>query len=192
MSVRDLPATHPTPRGVLLQVQKVIPVYQREYVWDDSLRDNFIDNILEAFRSETDYFIGSMVFQKREGGTYEVVDGQQRLTTIFILVCAMVKIGRNKDLDELNQSFLSEHGQQKIRSSVLTPSGATKVTALLQHADDTINEAYEQIAQGSIPDPKEREKKPEMVQNLYAASEELTEILENTFADAAHMSSSAF
>lgn len=64
-----------------------IPRFQRPYSWDD---DNINDfwNDLVANKGE-DYFIGSMVVYKRSKQQYGVVDGQQRLTTITILLCVL-------------------------------------------------------------------------------------------------------
>lgn len=64
-----------------------IPRFQRPYSWDDeNLNDFWADVIVN--QSE-DYFIGSMVVYKKEKQQYGVVDGQQRLTTITILLCVI-------------------------------------------------------------------------------------------------------
>ena len=102
---QEIPANPPTQMGVILEAQKVIPFYQREYVWDDVSRDNFVENILEAFEAGDSYFIGSMVFQNRDDGKAQVVDGQQRLTTIFILLAVLVKIVKARDLDAADEDF---------------------------------------------------------------------------------------
>ena len=45
----------------ILQIRKIIPVYQRDFVWDDDLRLGFFQNLVEAYEEQKDYFIGSMV-----------------------------------------------------------------------------------------------------------------------------------
>lgn len=64
-----------------------IPRFQRPYSWDDENINDFWDDVV-ANRSE-DYFIGSMVAFKKEKQQFGVVDGQQRLTTITILLCVI-------------------------------------------------------------------------------------------------------
>ncbi|QXR34393.1 DUF262 domain-containing HNH endonuclease family protein [Alcaligenes aquatilis] len=64
-----------------------IPRFQRPYSWDDENINDFWDDVV-ANRSE-DYFIGSMVAFKKEKQHFGVVDGQQRLTTITILLCVI-------------------------------------------------------------------------------------------------------
>ncbi len=65
----------------------VIPRYQRAYAWEDKEIEQLIDDIYNIDTSEN-YYIGSLVVSKVKGksDTYEVVDGQQRLTTIFLLL----------------------------------------------------------------------------------------------------------
>ncbi len=65
----------------------VIPNYQREYDWDEDNLEEFISDIEEA---EDGYFIGHMVFNgEYSGNVFEVIDGQQRITTITILLCCI-------------------------------------------------------------------------------------------------------
>jgi uncharacterized protein with ParB-like and HNH nuclease domain len=64
-----------------------IPRFQRPYSWDvDNINDFWFDLI--ANQSD-DYFIGSMVVFKKSKQLFGVVDGQQRLTTITILLCVI-------------------------------------------------------------------------------------------------------
>lgn len=63
----------------------VIPRYQRAYAWEDKEIVQLIDDIND---STGDYYIGSLVVAKVKGQEeqYEVVDGQQRLTTLYLLL----------------------------------------------------------------------------------------------------------
>ena len=71
----------------------VIPRYQRAYAWEDKEIVQLIDDIND---STGDYYIGSLVVAKVKGKvkgkveTYEVVDGQQRLTTLYLLLHYLV------------------------------------------------------------------------------------------------------
>ena len=67
----------------------VIPLYQRAYAWEDKEIVQLIDDIND---STGDYYIGSLVVAKVKGKeeTYEVVDGQQRLTTLYLLLHYLV------------------------------------------------------------------------------------------------------
>lgn len=61
-----------------------IPRFQRPYSWErEHIEDFWNDSIRE---SSGDYFIGSMVVYEMSTDTYGVVDGQQRLTTITMLL----------------------------------------------------------------------------------------------------------
>ena len=71
----------------------VVPDYQREYVWqvDDQI-EQFLTDIDDEYdahaKQQTSYFIGSIIVVKN-GEKYDVIDGQQRLTTIVISLCAL-------------------------------------------------------------------------------------------------------
>lgn len=67
------------------EVHYVIPRYQRAYAWEDKEIVQLIDDIND---STGDYYIGSLVVAKVKDKveTYEVVDGQQRLTTLYLLL----------------------------------------------------------------------------------------------------------
>ena len=68
----------------------VVPDYQREYVWKKDIQvKQFIDDIFRAAESDDSYFIGSMIIVEREDKRYDVIDGQQRLTTIMLCICAI-------------------------------------------------------------------------------------------------------
>jgi hypothetical protein len=67
-----------------------IPRFQRPYSWTTENIQDFWDDVVKE--RATDYFIGSMVVFKEGSQRYGVVDGQQRLTTITILLCIL----RNK------------------------------------------------------------------------------------------------
>lgn len=74
----------------------LIPDYQRPYewgedecstLWDDLFTFAFPDNNCENFDAENDeYFLGPIVTFRNEDGKLEVIDGQQRLTTIMLLL----------------------------------------------------------------------------------------------------------
>lgn len=75
----------------------LIPDYQRPYgwneeqcqtLWDDIFLFSFPDNNYEAFDKNEEYFLGSIVTYKNEVGKSEVIDGQQRLTTLMLILRA--------------------------------------------------------------------------------------------------------
>lgn len=72
-------------------VEYVIPLYQRAYAWEDRQLVQLIEDIQDV-DEEASYYIGSLIVSK-QSGRYEVVDGQQRLTSLFLLLnCLGVKV----------------------------------------------------------------------------------------------------
>jgi uncharacterized protein with ParB-like and HNH nuclease domain len=66
-----------------------IPAYQRGYRWKEQQSIELLDDINDI--SEGNYCLQPLIVSSRDDGSYEVVDGQQRLTTIFILLKNMRK-----------------------------------------------------------------------------------------------------
>ena len=70
----------------------IVPDYQREYVWTDKEVHQLLDDINEQLDDDgnKEYFIGTvLVSPAGQKGHYDVIDGQQRLTTFFLLLCAL-------------------------------------------------------------------------------------------------------
>lgn len=71
-----------------------IPQYQRPYKWEDEQVDQLWDDVYEAFQNEDiNYFLGSIITAKprddEKSAYVDVVDGQQRLTTLMIMFCVI-------------------------------------------------------------------------------------------------------
>ena len=70
----------------------IVPDYQREYVWTEKEVHQLLEDIDEQIDAGTtrEYFIGTvLVSPTNQKNHYEVIDGQQRLTTFFLLLCAL-------------------------------------------------------------------------------------------------------
>jgi hypothetical protein len=72
----------------------IVPDYQREYVWTDKEVHQLLEDINEQIDagSTREYFIGTVLVSPTgtdQKNHYEVIDGQQRLTTFFLLLCAL-------------------------------------------------------------------------------------------------------
>lgn len=77
----------------------MIPVYQRNYAWEEDEITALIKDVYDSAckNPKAPYYIGTLVTYKRGDSEYEVIDGQQRLTTIYIILKALgVKQFRNK------------------------------------------------------------------------------------------------
>ncbi len=81
-----------------------IPRYQREYTWGKEQWETLFDDIME---NDPGYFLGSIIVIDRGTNTatgittFELVDGQQRMTTLGILLCALYKAFKEVNEDEL-------------------------------------------------------------------------------------------
>lgn len=71
----------------------IVPDYQREYVWNDEQVEQLLFDLLDAYNTDNKkaYFLGTIVTYD-SGSQFELIDGQQRLTTFFVLLCAIKRI----------------------------------------------------------------------------------------------------
>lgn len=69
------------------QYKYIVPLYQRNFAWRRDEIEQLLHDIYEAYKTNRDgnYFIGSLIVLKRSNGDYEVIDGQQRLTTLSLI-----------------------------------------------------------------------------------------------------------
>ena len=72
-------------------MEYTIPLYQRAYAWEDKQLVQLIEDIQDV-ADDANYYIGSLIVSK-QSGKYEVVDGQQRLTSLYLLLsCLGLKV----------------------------------------------------------------------------------------------------
>ena len=120
----------------------IVPNYQREYVWTDKEVQQLLDDIDEQLDtgSTREYFIGTiLVAPTSDKNHFEVIDDQQRLTTFFLILCA------------LRQLFKGEAQEKTISNLVTTDyagtDGETRVSLKLspryENADELVSKLVE-------------------------------------------------
>ena len=71
---------------IFTNVHYIVPIYQRNYAWGVSEIEQLIEDIDSSISdSNKNYFLGNLIVNQRDDNVYEVIDGQQRLTTLFLL-----------------------------------------------------------------------------------------------------------
>lgn len=90
-----------------------IPGYQRPYAWTEEETGILFDDLYEFFQTEAvdNYFLGSIVLIKDENKPYaDVIDGQQRLTTLSILFSVMANSFHTEAYRNNYKKYLQEEG----------------------------------------------------------------------------------
>jgi hypothetical protein len=120
----------------------IIPDYQREYVWTDKEINQLLEDINEQIDTGAtrEYFIGTVLVSPTElKNHYEVIDGQQRLTTFFLLLCALKHI------------FLGEPQRQALTGLISTSytdsGGEAKVSLKLDPCYENAGEVMGKLVQ---------------------------------------------
>lgn len=87
-----------------------VPAYQRSYAWEEEHVAELLQDIHEAIQTkENEYFLGSIVVTGPQDGKHDVVDGQQRLTTISLLISAIKDIFADKGDPEVVVSIKNDY-----------------------------------------------------------------------------------
>lgn len=116
----------------------VVPDYQREYVWkpDDQV-EQFIIDIDNEYESnpqlQKSYFIGSIIIVENKKGKFDVIDGQQRLTTIVLSLCAFRDLLKPLELDSKQKKYLQTI--EELLSDFDMTTDETKLRLELQYED---------------------------------------------------------
>ncbi len=92
-----------------------IPIYQRPYQWTEKNCEKLLDDLFSSYEyyKESGYFCGSLVLivigtdSETNAETYDIVDGQQRLST-FILLAKVLATLYDKDLDPTSRELLEK------------------------------------------------------------------------------------
>lgn len=116
--------------------QYVIPEYQRPYCWNrDTLYQMYSDIMTAYSHQQEDYFIGTIILarsQDDEQNFPQIVDGQQRLVTLwlflkvmYLLVPDMKKIRKSLEVEQWNGNYVS-----KIKSNVRDSDDPVQMEAL--------------------------------------------------------------
>ena len=174
----------------LAQVYKdfyTVPDFQREFVWQPENVERLLQDVLDEFYNEDgqpidsqdEYFLGSIVTCPAGDGTYTLIDGQQRLTTIYLVLC-----GIRDELVELDEG-IPEVLRGQIRDASLDPKTGEDVTRNrldLQYEDsagvlDLIASASQPAS--SIPETTSS------VRNLINAYTTIRDFLNTNFQDSA-------
>ena len=103
-----------------------IPVYQRAYSWEKKNWKTFLDDLHEQIEGNNNYFFGNLLLEViSKNKKYEIIDGQQRVTTLTIFIRAILNVLETRKhepvLSDFNYEgkvniFLKNGGNIKLRT----------------------------------------------------------------------------
>ena len=129
-------------KEILANDNYIIPRYQRNYAWGKAEISQLIKDIEEFFPKENkekkSYYLGSLVCFKREDGSFELIDGQQRHTTIT-LINLVLKNWQNVIENIVSFSNLKFDSRKKIQNYIESLYKTEKTTFLKQASELNIS-----------------------------------------------------
>lgn len=135
----------------------IIPDFQRPYKWHKEKCETLWNDIVNFFENEpeqTDYFLGTIVTAENENKYPEVIDGQQRLTSFFLLLRAFYKKleGMQEDDDVLGLKMQVGPCLWDVHTISKRVSDFTKIHIHSEVATDDDNEIFHSILETGLAD----------------------------------------
>lgn len=94
-----------------------VPIYQRLYVWKQEQIRTLLEDLYNAFSNdESKYFLGG-IMTVRNNGLYDLVDGQQRFTTLW-LACNIIREELHSETPNTINAFCENKGKKRIQFSI--------------------------------------------------------------------------
>ncbi len=125
--------------------QYTIPVYQRLYSWQKQQCNQLYDDIIDSIRKGRNHYLGSLVYSEKTENNFSfcpIIDGQQRLTTVILLLKALYDIAD----DEENKRI-----KNRIYNSLYNDNCEERYKLKLKSVDSD-NQELEKILMGNIND----------------------------------------
>jgi len=130
-----------------------IPKYQRGFAWEiTNVRDLFED-IFESIETESNHYIGTLVLSQnnKEGDHFYIVDGQQRITTLTLILNEIIKHLSKSDCAFYRRFYIAENGRD-FRLKILGKDAEYLTSLLIDKIKEPCNksqrllkDAYEEI-----------------------------------------------
>ena len=96
-----------------------VPKFQRDYSWDKEQWDDLWMDIDSMLKGNTDHYMGYLVLQTTDNKTFHIIDGQQRFTTITLLILAAIKVIKTL----IDADIEPEHNNTRMESLLRTYIG---------------------------------------------------------------------
>ena len=113
-----------------------IPVYQRNYDWKIEHCEQLFQDLKQIISKNEDHFIGTVVFQEKNVGTFKeqiIIDGQQRITSLILFARAIYDFAEDEQLrDEIYTAFIKNSkydAEFKLKPSEFDTAAFQKIMA---------------------------------------------------------------
>ncbi|MFK7796260.1 MAG: DUF262 domain-containing protein [Aureispira sp.] len=131
--------------------QYIIPAFQRPYSWDYEQCLQLYNDLTDAYKSAEDYFVGNIILavSNSEKKKLEVIDGQQRLTTFFLMIKVIAVLEGSEHIDRFIQST-NWKGEVVIRleSKIIETADPQNLFEILQYDQDRFEKRLEECLIG--------------------------------------------
>lgn len=143
--------------AIFTGIEYIVPIYQRSYAWEKEEIEQLLNDILD-FKKKTDettkYYLGSLIVDNLGNNQFSLIDGQQRLTTLFLLFSYLRTI--EIEMNGFSEKSLSFEAREKSNRTLVTlfnkkreETNNSLYTAELVNGYDVISDYFKEIIEKS-------------------------------------------
>lgn len=132
-----------------IEEQYIVPAFQRPYSWGYDQCYQLYTDLIKAFESNEDYFIGNIIISKSDSDKeeLEIIDGQQRLITILLLFKVLHTF--QPELKVLKQILKQEdwegvEGKARIKSEIFEENDGDYINDIIEYSTDKLSARLEE------------------------------------------------
>ncbi len=115
----------------------LVPIYQRKYEWNEENIKTLLEDITNRKIDGFEHYFGTVAIKKQLGGheinspnIIKIIDGQQRLTTSLLIICAArdILLDLGQDINEIDwyQGIIKKHNRSKLSEYIYNPGGTSE------------------------------------------------------------------
>ncbi|RVU30539.1 DUF262 domain-containing protein [Neptunomonas marina] len=125
----------------------IIPIYQRNYAWGAPEIEQLLQDIWDMASESRGqpYYLGSLVVHKRKDGKFETIDGQQRHTTLSIILAVLKSLSIQKTIVTPNLAFECRDRSKDTLAYLFSTEGEPKTNAELEPAMQAAKEVTQRF-----------------------------------------------
>ena len=127
----------------------IIPDYQRNYCWEKTQCEELFDDLISVMESKQQHYLGAIICLTDERGGKRIIDGQQRLTTLSLLILAMIQVSKtNKIIINSN----AEYYNTDLKDAILNSNGNKKLHLRRSNENSRDSGDFNKIVHYVIPE----------------------------------------
>lgn len=132
-----------------------VPKYQRDYSWDKEQWSDLWYDLMQMIDENDSHYMGYLVLQTSDDKNFKIIDGQQRITTICILILAVINYLKNMQCSE-EEKQINEQRAQALLTTYIGNIDMITLTSVNKLVLNRNNDHFYKTYLSSLQEPPKR------------------------------------